>query len=99
MKNKIKCFFGFHKWFKYIPSERVCEHCKKKQRFVVYPFSSPNWKHWETFKSEADFKENSWIKYYNGKLQYKDNYGNWYPYQREFINYFYPKQLRHEDIK
>lgn len=91
--NKLKCFFGFHKWFKYIPSERVCECCKKKQRYVCYPFISPL-TFWETFKSEEDFKENSWFRYYEGKREYKDDSGNWYPYQREFIGYFYPKELR-----
>jgi len=96
MFKKIKCFFGFHKWFKYIHSERICECCKKKQCFVVYPFAQYNFPHWENFKNEKDFEENSWFKYYEGKLQYKDDLGNWYEYRRKFLEYFYPKNLRGE---
>lgn len=32
--GKIKCFFGFHRWYYHITKEtksRVCPKCKKKQ--------------------------------------------------------------------
>ena len=84
----ISCFLGFHKWFKLIPSERTCECCKKHQRYVVYPYRSSA-QYWETVKFKL---EDSWLRY--EKFEYRDGYGNWYPYQMEFLKYFYPKQTR-----
>lgn len=95
MMNKIKCFFGFHKWYKYIISERVCECCKKKQRYISttsYPFP-----HWNTFDSDEEFKKETHFYIYQDILQYKDLCGNWYPYQIEFVEYFYPIILRLND--
>lgn len=36
MKEKFKCWLGFHKWINPIPSERKCTICNKHQALVIY---------------------------------------------------------------
>lgn len=90
--SKLKCFFGLHNWYKYIPSERVCECCKKKQRYITTP--SYPYPHWNTFVSDAEFKKETCFYVYQDRLEYQDMLGKWYKYQIEFLEYFYPTKLR-----
>lgn len=50
MFKKIKCFFGFHRWWSTTPSERKCLDCEKSQAYVMYPWSGSK-TYWETKKN------------------------------------------------